>query len=363
MWIDEVHEMIGAMCQLRQKSEGSGKWMVWKKLLHIISTSKRTLFTSAQADARVECLFNETGIQPHWQMNEQPLLAHLSYRIIHYDSPEVGYQIILDSIRDGNNCVIACAEQKDLTSLEMYLFKEFPGLQLRKVDRTVSGTAREEILTELNETVFQVIMFTASLDCGFSINIQGYDHTFLRLNVRSINPTQALQMTQRVRSISSNTITILCEAGVKDWDRNPGYRTERLPPDTEMPAATVRGGKLSDMHEQLKSSTVELAYFMNNQGLKFTFTRKVPPHQVTFDEAYKALMYPASLRVVADENTAEMTVSDMMTAADVSMMKLAADGDLIGYQGLIRLMTMVQQDDMNKSRDMLANILRFITLQ
>ena len=94
-------------------------------------------------------MFKELGVEPHRQMNEKPLLTHLKYRIVHYDSPDVGYQIILDAIRDGDNVVIACAEQTDLEALDMYLLDLFHDLQHRKVDRTVSGDKRKAVLLKL----------------------------------------------------------------------------------------------------------------------------------------------------------------------------------------------------------------------
>ncbi len=97
VWIDEVHEMIRSLCTLKVKAPESGRWDVFLALQRTLSTAKRCLLTSAQADVAVTELCDISGLAPQFQMNAVTLLSHLCYELCHYDSSEVGYRRIEDA--------------------------------------------------------------------------------------------------------------------------------------------------------------------------------------------------------------------------------------------------------------------------
>ena len=88
--------------------------------------------------------------------------------------------------------------------------------------------AKRAAVERAKTEVFDAIFLTASMDCGVSIGIEGYDIVVFRLNERSINADVAMQMCQRVRSLPSNRIVFVCNGRVKDWEYWPGYISERV---------------------------------------------------------------------------------------------------------------------------------------
>jgi hypothetical protein len=266
VWVDEIHEVIGSLVSLKVKAPGSGRWAVFDALKAMLSTSPRVLLTSASADEAVRDLCDACGLEAYWQMNGEPLLSHLKYELSHYDSSEVAFRQIDDALEAGKKIVLPCAEQKDLESILEHIKQKFPHKTTLRIDGTVQGGARIEAMARAREVVHDVLGYTASVDSGFSIDIIGYDLVFCRTDVRSVSATALMQMCQRVRHLSDNKIVLLCEPRAKDWDRYPGYRSERLATGDAMPGPMVDGDKLADAMRNLLTSTFPVAYFTNRRG-------------------------------------------------------------------------------------------------
>ena len=104
----------------------------------------------------------------------------------------------------------------------------FPRKTILRIDGSMHEDAKRVALERVKTEIFDAIFFTASMDCGVSIDIEGYDIVVFRLNERSINADVVMQMCQRVRKLSSNKIIFVCNGRVKDWERWSGYTSEQV---------------------------------------------------------------------------------------------------------------------------------------
>lgn len=89
--LDEVVELRRSLPGIETKDFRGGRWNVWQKLRLVASNAERLLVLSAQCDYPEYRLLNRLGVssdEMHWQMNEEPLLSHLRYRICYTDSQD-----------------------------------------------------------------------------------------------------------------------------------------------------------------------------------------------------------------------------------------------------------------------------------
>ena len=114
--------------------------------------------------------------------------------------------------------VVPCAEQKDLSCTLLEMQRRFPEKSFLRINGSMHEDAKRAAVERVKTQIFDAIFFTASMDCGVSIDIEGYDIVVFRLNERSINADVAMQMCQRVRKLPSNKIIFVCNGRVKDWD-------------------------------------------------------------------------------------------------------------------------------------------------
>ena len=215
--IDEVPEVIKQMSGLETKHPSSGKWNVWMKLRTIMRNAKRFLLMSAQADSLKHFLC-KCHLTAHWCQNKVPLLSHLHYEFAHFEAAEMGYRRLIEALEAGMKVVVPCAEQKDLSCILLEMQRRFPEKSFIRIDGSMPEEAKRAAVEGAKTEILDAIFFTASMGCGVSIDIEGYDVAVFRLNERSINADVAMQMCQRVHKLPSNKLIFVCNGRVKDWE-------------------------------------------------------------------------------------------------------------------------------------------------
>ncbi len=288
-------------------------------------------------------------------MNTTPLLSHIEYEMCHYDCPEVAFRRIDDAQRDGKKIVLPCAEQKDLESILEHIRAKFPHKTTLRIDGTIHGDHRDDAMKQARETVFDVLGYTASVDSGISIDIIGYDLVFCRAELRSVSATALMQMMQRVRHMNDNKIVVLCESRAKDWENYPGYQSEQLAPDAEVPRPMVNGDTLRDAMKNLLDLTAPVAYFASGRR-RWRLTRQLPPRKATMDEAHMSLIAPVAAHKIACDGPDIKTTSQYMDRMDMILTKAIVENDIPQYRGLVKLMTRDRMAELNRARDIVASI-------
>ena len=108
----------------------------------------------------------------------------------------------------------------------------------------MSEKAKYDAVALAQTMIFGAILFTASMDCGVSIEILGYDLVIGRLGSRSVGADLTMQISQRVRHLKEGKIVFVCDALVKDWGRYPCYNhniaLKNGKPMKKLPAFIVR---------------------------------------------------------------------------------------------------------------------------
>ena len=207
--IDEVPEVIKQMCGLETKHPSTGKWNVWMKLRTVMRNAKRFLLVSAQADSLVKHFLDKCHLTAHWCQNKVPLLSHLHYEFAHFEAAEMGYRKPVEALEAGMKVAVPCAEQKDLSCTLLEMQRLFPEKPFLRIAGSMNEEAKRDAVRRVKTEIFDAVFFTAPMDCGVSIDIEGYGLVVFRLNERSINADVAMQMCQRVRKLPTNKIILM----------------------------------------------------------------------------------------------------------------------------------------------------------
>ena len=80
----------------------------------------------------------------------------------------------------------------------------------------MSEKAKYDAVALAQTTIFDALLFTASMDCGVSIEVLGYDLVICRLSSRSVDADVTMQMSQRARHLQEGKIVFVCDALVQD---------------------------------------------------------------------------------------------------------------------------------------------------
>ena len=113
--IDEVPEVIKAVCTLQHKSRASNRWAIWEILVELVSAAKRVYLMSAQVgvkpaneDSAVELLCQARRTDAFgkakdckWQMNAANPLKDIKYKFIFTDHNEIALEQIKDRLHAG----------------------------------------------------------------------------------------------------------------------------------------------------------------------------------------------------------------------------------------------------------------------
>ena len=209
----------------------------------------------------------------------------------------MGYRKLVEALEAGMKVAVPCAEQKDLNCTLLEMQRLFPDKSFLRIDGSMNEEAQREAVVRVKTEIFDAIFYTASMDCGVSIDIEGIDIVVFRLNERSINADVVMQMCQRVRNLSTNKIVFVCDGRVKDWDYWPGYICEKIEVDEDSPESqssclTARGLRPSgtlleaatkvEAERQLLSLDGPEYYYRSRRGL-WRYKRRVIPHSATLD--------------------------------------------------------------------------------
>lgn len=359
--IDEVPEVIKQLCGLKTKHTSSGKWNVWMKLRTIMRNAKRFLLMSAQADSLVKHFLDKCHLTAHWCQNKVPLLSHLHYEFAHFEAAEMGYRKLVEALEAGMKVAVPCAEQKDLTCTLLEMQRLFPDKSFLRIDGSMNDEAKRDAVGRVKTDIFDAIFYTSTMDCGVSIDIEGYDIVVFRLNERSVNADVVMQMCQRVRKLTTNKIIFVCDGRVKDWDYWPGYICEKV--DVEPCSGTLLEADTKAAAErQLLSLNGSEYYYRSRRGL-WRFKRRVIPHPVTLDEAEQVLKCPNHINelIRTDGYSRPDELSELLI--DTDMVRTVVNEQYGDYIGLVELKIEVLHRAMNQHRDLVRELTHIINMQ
>ena len=391
--VDEIQEVLKSICRLKKKHPLSGKWNVWSKFTCVLQNCRRNILLSANADTLVKSTLDGLGFEPHqqkWQQNRQATLSHLTYEIHHFEpnnAKDIGYAKIFELLDQGKRLAIPCAEKGECKAIFQELSGRYPDKNGMKLEGSMTDTEKSEALTNAKVTVYDFIVYTASMDCGVSIDLSGYHSVVLCLSNRSIDAEVAMQMIQRVRSLADDKIFILCDTRVKDWNRWPGYRETKIS-ESEMNEMVSRGHDI--IEENGVNSVVKVKkYLMQHNARRlfylwwsdrakawFRFRRILPQGQYSFDEAREMLLNPMKIEealkdrshdgsdtTTDDTNSPRINLGYVLDLADSDMIRTVVENKITKHSGLVDLMTRVLQGDLNRPRDILTDIIRIAKMQ
>ena len=174
---------------------------------------------------------------------------------------------------------------------------------------------KSEVLTNVKQTAYDFFVYTASMDCGVSIDVTGYDRVVMCLGNRSIDAEVAMQMAARVRSTADDTIVILCDTRVKDWNRWPGYREKKITEESERTQMLEKGyivikedginsvAKVKKYLMQTKARCLFYLWYSDHAKAWFSFRRILPPREYSFEEAKGMLLNPEKIKEAIKEHT------------------------------------------------------------
>ena len=375
--IDETPQVIRQMCALKIKTDGSGKWNVWRRLREILQYAKHTIFLSAQSDTLVEMLQTECKITSCWRQNKYSLLADYQYEFAHFEGGKKGfsmaYRRVFEELERKKRLVMPFAEQKVLEAFETYL-KENHNYKILSIHGQMSDDEKRLNLERWHdgEEEFDLVLHTASVDCGVSINHEGYDLVMFVLGARSIDPEAALQMCHRVRNLKEKKIVFLCDARVKDWERWPGYKHENtkskeLTEFAKRNYKVIEASSIADVNRQLlrDECTEDVVYYQSNKTKTwYRFEQRVPPMEETLEETETNLLRTANYhayisqadRVHGEHRT--KTIGELIHDCDV--IKCTVKYEDPENMGLVRLIIYTLNERMNQPRNFLTNLRRMI---
>jgi hypothetical protein len=323
----------------------------------------------------VKNFLDECGVQCHWQMNKDPMLGHLRYEIVHYEQgikgKERGYRRLFDEIRHGKKVAIPCAEQKDLQILEAMMRREFPGKRFLTIHGGLCDADKKANLRLAENEIFDGLLYTASMDCGVSIDIEGYDLVCFRLNNRSTDADVVMQMCQRVRKLNENLVILSCDSRVKDWDFCPGYNhtphTKTLSNFEKRNSMIIKDAKniteTKAILMKIKTKIDVAFYYSQPKKMWYKFTRREAPYEITWKETRKKLTNPAAINELhKDEDYSwDTTLNQMMD--DCRLMRVTMETTYDKFKGVVNLIVTTVHRQLNQYRNLLPEIIRIATLQ
>ena len=389
--IDEIPEVLKSICRLKKKHPHSGKWNVWAKFRLVLQNCRRNILLSANADTLVRLTLDdlfEPG-QQKWQQNCKATLGHLTYEIHHFEpknAKDIGYGKIFELIDQGKRLAIPCAEKGEAIAIYEALIIKYPDKQGIKLEGSMADEEKSEVLTNVKQTAYDFFVYTASMDCGVSIDVTGYDRVVMCLGNRSIDAEVAMQMAARVRSTTDDTIVILCDTRVKDWNRWPGYREKKITEESERTQMLEKGyivikedginsvAKVKKYLMQTKARCLFYLWYSDHAKAWFSFRRILPPREYSFEEAKGMLLNPEKIKEAIKEHTRNSSdtntddannthLGQILDIADTDMINTTVEYKITKHIGLVDLMARVLKDDLNRPRNILTDIIRIAKMQ
>jgi hypothetical protein len=217
---------------------------------------------------------------------------------------------------------------EDLKVLSSMLKKEFPEKEFLEIHRGLTDAEKKANLILAESKIYDGLLFTASIDCGVSIDILGYALVFFRYNSRSIDADVVMQMCHRVRHLSEGLIVLSCDARVKDWERYPGYNhtrieTKKLPAFDRRNSLVIKGAKniTEALTVLLKHTTqVQTAHFYSKKAKWWIkFTKRDAPREVTLEETENILLYPPCINELFkdDSHIIKQSINDLLDECEL----------------------------------------------
>ena len=220
---------------------------------------------------------------------------------------------------------------------------------------------KREAVVKAKAQQFGGIFFTASMDCGVSIEIP-YDTAIFRLNARSINACVAMQMCQRVRTLRDKKIIFVCDNRVKDWDRYPGYDISAITENETEGALFIDVSSKKRLQQELIHKSDQTYYWKNKVGQLHRATRRLPPPSITHEETKRALLMPNMINEsIKSNNDTPDTLRRLLDRAE--HVRSAVEQNYGDDFELVDLLVEVTCSELNQSRNLLSDIIRIITLQ
>ena len=150
----------------------------------------------------------------------------------------------------------------------------------------MAESEKRDRIEKAKSKLYDALLFTASMDAGVSIEVEGYGKCHVRLNNRSINANAVIQMVQRVRKYIENQVDIVCASPVKDWVEWTGYHVEKIKDGNSSPTGTrtIIDERLQTVHSAKKylfrTHAVGKAYVWVHPKARYgtyVFRRNTPP--------------------------------------------------------------------------------------
>jgi len=389
--VDEFTETIQSMTNLKTKTVGSGKWEVHYKLQTLLKESESVVLMSAQADRIEKEYLDEIGVDVHWQMNAAKPLKELKYEFSHFEDKVHEFKPIFDALDSDKKIVIPCSENCDLQTVLSLLQKKYPHKKFLAIfGKGLSDEERKRRVRLAENEPFDAILFTSSMDCGVSIELKrrivnslhqhehAYDLIIFRLNVRSINANQVMQMILRVRNLNDKKIIFICDRLVKDWDHLPGYDYNLLKDDNNMAIKNLPTGCAPVVTGYNNLTEVRRATYLSD-GIKddvfywmsptrntwYKWIKRVATAEVTKDEMKRFILRPAGIEewLGTAEGCSPSSLRELVTNADSPFIKMVLEVDYKKAMPLVNLIINIELNQHNLKRNMVAQITRIIKLQ
>jgi len=369
--VDEFTACLKSMSRLEKKSASSGKWNVSDNLRRVLESSDHVVLMSAQADRIEKEYLDDIGLKMHWQMNSIPNLNHYTYTFAHYEDKNHEFEPLKEALDKGLKIAIPCSENKDLRNVLGLLQKWYPEKRFKAIyGAGMSDEERKRCIQEAEAEGYDALLYTSSMDCGVSIDIEWYDMIVFRLNSRSIDANTVMQMVLRVRKLNLNKVVFVCDKLVKDWEHLPGYEKPVLMSSKKLPKRCkpiITGPKtLGAVRQYVYNNNIkhDTFYWRNQRKNWYQFNLRVPPPEVTKEEVKQFILRPACIEeTLKDVNYINESLTNILEHADTDTLRIALEATHAPSMPMVNLMVNHAHEAANQYRNLVANITRIAKLQ
>jgi len=368
--VDECEEIFSALTTVNARSVSGAKWALYTTLFDIFRDSGKRLLMSAHAETYTDIFLRHVGEEKAlWCENKVSKLKGNVYEFYHTFEDNDATARIEQFISDGKRLAIPCAERRDLERVHEHLTKKFPHKSFLAVHGALADKEKGAAFDAMTENRYDAVLYTATVDCGVSVDKVECDIVFARINHRSIRPKQIMQLLHRFRHVVDKLfiLSFSCSPATVDWTRFPGY------------------SKVTDLADDAETAVVidmPSKQRLERQGKQFLFNN----HDSHAADLYKVVSGSTSVLLRRNKQPPEPSASDVYDqllrpmALDMGVVKLktpvikeifagypgiqaAIDSGLEGHAPLVAMMVASAVEKDGLARSMVNELARLVALQ
>ena len=369
--IDECEEVFSALTTINARSANGSKWSIYSIVSEIFKKSQKRLLMSAHAEAYTDIFLRHVGEENAlWCENIVSKLKDNTYEFYHTFEANDATARIEQYISNGKRLAIPCAERGDVERVHEHLTKTFPHKSFLAVHGALADKEKGAAFDAMTQKRYDAVLYTATVDCGVSVDEIECDIVFARICHRSIRPKQIMQLLHRFRNVVDKLfiLSFSCSPRTVDWTRFPGYAkvTDIDLADAET-AVVIKVPSKQQLDRQGKqflfnnqdSHTADLYKVVSGSAAVHLRRNKRPP-EASASDVYDHLLRPMAVDMGVVR--LKTTVIDEIFAGYPGI-QTAIDSGLQGHAPLVAMMVSSAIEKDSLARNMVSELARLVALQ